>query len=163
MLEERLEEPHASPTAHMQRNRALSGIQVEVLQAPLGMRPIMCKWGPVTSDIPGRRLDFDDVRPKFRQQLAAKGPRDPLGELKDADTGKRQVGGDRHGYVSRAANKEFVEASGTAEKVFPSLNLASDRFGTREIQLTHGIAHHLLGDRCRRLATGLLSDATLGE
>jgi hypothetical protein len=109
-----------------------------------------------------RRLDLDDPRPKFRQQLAAKRSRDPLGELKDADTGKRQVG-DRHGYASRAANEKFVEASRTAEKIFPSLNLASDRFGTREIQLTHGIAHHLLGDRCRRLSTGLLSDATLGE
>src|SRR6266516_307206 len=96
MLEERLEEPHASLAAHMQRNRALSGIQVEVLQAPLRMRPIMCKWGPVTGDIPGGRLDFNDVRPTLRQQLATKGPGDPLSELKDADTGKRQVGGDRH-------------------------------------------------------------------
>jgi len=140
----------------------LSGIQVEVLQAPFRMRLIMCKWSPVTGDVTRRRLDFDDVRPKLRQQLATKGPGDPLGELKDADTGKRQVG-DRHGYASRAANEKFVEASRTAEKVFPSLNLASERFGTREIQLTHGIAHHLLGDRCRRLSTGLVSDATLGE
>jgi hypothetical protein len=116
----------------------------------------------VTGDVTGGRLDLDDPRPKFRQQLATKGPGDPLGEFKDADTGKRQVG-DRHWYASRAANKIFVEASGTAEKVFSSLNLASDRFGTREIQLTHGIAHHLLGDRGRRLSTGLLSDATLGE
>src|SRR2546430_2505655 len=143
MLDECLEEPHASLAAHMQRNRALSGIQVEVLQAPLRIRLIMCKWGPVTGDVTAGRLDFADVRPKLRQQLATKGPGDPLGELKDADTGKRQ-GGDGHEYASRAANKKFVEASGTAEKVFPSLNLASDRFGTREIQLTHGIAHHLL-------------------
>jgi hypothetical protein len=127
------------------------------------MRLIIRKWGPVTGDVTGGRLDLNDPRPKFRQQLATKGPGDPLGELKDADTRKRQVGGDRHGYASRAANKKFVEASGTTEKVFPSLNLASDRFGTREIQLTHGIAHHLLGDRCRRLSTGLLSDATFGE
>jgi hypothetical protein len=116
----------------------------------------------VAGDVPGGRLDLDDPRPKFRQQLAAKRSRDPLGELKDADTGERQVG-DGHGYASRAANEKFAKASGTAEKVFLSLNLASDRFGTREIQLTHGIAHHLLGDRCRRLSTSLLSDATLGE
>src|SRR5262245_9491567 len=116
MLKKRLEEPHASPTAHMQRNRALGGIQVEVLQAPLGMRLIMREWGPVAGDVSGGRLDLDDPRPKFRQQLAAKRSRDPLGELKDADTGKRQVG-DRHGYASRAANEKFVEASRTAEKV----------------------------------------------
>jgi hypothetical protein len=163
ILDECLEEPHASLAAHMQRNRALSGIQVEVLQAPLRMRLIMCKWGPVTGNVTGGRLDFDDVRPKFRQQLATKGSGDPLGELKDADTGKWQVGSDRHRYASRAANKEFVEASGTAEKVFPSLHFASDRFGTREIQLTHGIAHHLLGNRCGRSSTALMSDATLGE
>src|SRR5882724_13251069 len=98
MQKERLEEPHASLAAHMQRDRALGGVQVEVLQAPLGMRLIMRKWGPVTGDVTGGRLDFDDVRPKLRQQLATKGPGDPLGELKDADTGKRQGGGDRHEY-----------------------------------------------------------------
>jgi hypothetical protein len=69
-----------------------------------------------------------------------------LGELKDTDTGERQ-GGDRHGYASRTANEKFVEASGAAEKVFSSLNLTSDRFGTWEIQLAYGIAHHFFCDR----------------
>jgi hypothetical protein len=162
MLKELLEKPHASPAAHMQRDRALGGIQVEGLQTPFGIRLIMRKWALVAGDVAGGRLDLDDLRPKLRQQLAAKRSSNPLGKLKDADTGEREVG-DGHGYASRAANKKFVEASGTAEKVFPSLHLASDRFGTWEIQLAHRIAHHLLGDHRGRLSTSLLSDTTLGE
>jgi hypothetical protein len=116
----------------------------------------------VTSDVPGRKLDFEDLRPGFGQQLAAKRSGVSRHMLQDADTGERQVG-DGHGHASRATNEKLVEASGTAEKVFPALNLASDRFGTREIQLTHGIAYHLLCDRRRRLATGLAWDSTLRE
>jgi hypothetical protein len=65
--------------------------------------------------------------------------------------------------ASRAASVEFVEASGATEKVLLPPNLASDRFGTREIEMTHGIAHHLLRDRRRRLSFSLAWGTTLWE
>jgi hypothetical protein len=91
MREECLEKAHASPAAQMQRNRAFGSIEVKVNEAALGIRVIMSKGGLVTGDIPGYGLDFDDLCPELRQQLAAKGATDPLGEFKDADTGERQV------------------------------------------------------------------------
>jgi hypothetical protein len=162
MLQERLEEPHTGPTTHLQGDRTLAGIQVEIQQAPFGMWLIMRERGRVTGDVPSGWLDFGDLRPKLRHQLAAKRSGDPLCELKDAHTGEWQIGAG-HGYTSRAANEEFVKAAGTAEKVFPSLNRAPERFGTRQIQLADGIAYHLLGDRCRRLPTRVLAGAALGE
>ena len=71
--------------------------------------------------------------PNSASSLPQKGPATLLGELKHADTGKRQV--DRRAWWAhherRARN--LSKAAGTAEKVLSSLNLASDRFGTRQI------------------------------
>jgi TolB-like protein len=85
-----------------------------------------------------------------------------LGKLKNADTGERQ-GGNGHGYASQAANKKFVEASRTAEKIIAPLHFASDSVGTRQIHLADGIAHHFLGNLRRHASACLVSDTTLGE
>jgi hypothetical protein len=65
--------------------------------------------------------------------------------------------------ASRAESEEFVKASGATEKVLLPPNLAADCFGTRQVQMTHGIAHHLLRDCRRRSSSGLSWDASLGE
>src|SRR5215813_6730839 len=100
--------------------------------------------------------------PNSANSLPQKGPDTPCASSRTwtPASGKSTV---RMPSASRAANDEFVEASGTAEKVFPSMNLASDCFRPREIQLAHRVAHHLLCDRRWRLSAGFLSDTTLGE
>jgi hypothetical protein len=89
VVQERFEKPHTGPATHLQRDRALGGIQIEVRQAPLRIRPIMGKWTAVARHVPGWRLDLDDQRPTLRQQFAAKRASDLVGKLKDADTGER--------------------------------------------------------------------------
>jgi aminoglycoside phosphotransferase (APT) family kinase protein len=92
----------------------------------------MRKWAAVAANIPARRLDLDDQGAVLCQQFAAKRASDLLGELKDADTGEREVVC-AHGEASRAANEKFVETSRTAKKVLSSLHPASDRLGTWQI------------------------------
>jgi hypothetical protein len=89
VVEERFEEPRPGSASHLQRDRALGGIQVEVWKAALRRRLIMRKWAPVAGDVPSRRLDLDDQRPTLCQQFAAKRSSDLLSKLKDADTSER--------------------------------------------------------------------------
>ena len=51
----------------------------------------MGKRPPVPSHVAGGWLDFDDLCAELRQQFATERTSDPLGQLKDADAGEREV------------------------------------------------------------------------
>src|SRR5919109_448482 len=154
MPDQCLENAPPSSATQLQRDGAFGRIEVEEYQAALGLRVIMGKRPLLSGGVTAGRFDFDDLRAELRQQLSTERTSDPLGELKGADTGERGKGDHAHIRALAATGEEFIEASRAAEKMFLPPNLASDRFGTREVEMAHGIPNHLLRDHRRSPALG---------